>query len=288
MSDNDIRSLEIKQGRTLDENLRLANYYMRTGRLEEAMGLYWLVLEEKPDYEAAILHGGPIIRRLPEYPIRQITDLGQESRELAPKSITLAEDLAQFQHHLLRRSYGANKNTDSDCRFDHIGRGEITNDACAYNDGDRSMRRVKPTDRRVLWIQKVLGFRKRRRGWQAITGSDSKEYKLIVPGSGFAELTDDGFCRPDTGTPFSTIPEKDKYGNRIPEERQMWMAIESWLRRGYPSWFAGMMAWLFISRHENQGTAVVACYSILDYHLMIDAEDKPDNSDRFIGAVYPE
>lgn len=286
MLDEQMRSLERKENRSLGENLTLANHYWQKGMREEAMGFYQLVLEEDPGCEEAIPRACPIIRRLPVYPIRQATDFGQQYGSLAPRSIALAEDMAQLQRYSLNQFYSADKaeREATECRFDHEGYGEVTNDACDYNNGDKKMRRVKPTDRRVLWIQKVLGFRRRGIGWQAITGPDSQEYKILVPASGLMELTDDGLCRPDTGTPFSTIPDRDKYGNQLPEKRQMEMAIESWTRRGYR--FSIIL--FFMSRKEKEGTAIVGRYSIPEYHFIIDAEGEPDDIHySFIGAVYP-
>ena len=152
----------------------------------------------------------------------------------------------------------------------------MTNDACDYDHGDKGMRKVKSTDRMVRWIVdpknlegvfddypttiKPAGYE-----WSA-TGDE--EHFILIPETGYIELTVDGFLRPDTGTPFSTVETKEE-------------AEASFLAKGFPPKLARMVASLFESREEGEGTASVICgYNSVrgDGRFNIDAASSPESS----------
>ncbi|MBL7160909.1 MAG: hypothetical protein ISS93_03620 [Candidatus Aenigmarchaeota archaeon] len=125
--------------------------------------------------------------------------------------------------------------------FHQRPKGNVTDDACDYN-GGKQLRKVLDTDRSVRWIVHPAGFEDTEDGWKANLGEHSDVRYILVPKTGFTEMTVDGAYRPDTGTPFATNESRKK-------------AVQTWVKAGIPEEIAGKEVSYFYSREEGQGTA---------------------------------
>jgi len=185
----------------------------------------------------------------------EITGFGKQFKDIHADSITLGDQAALFQAYLARElgEYQPPKELGKvlDYLFNEIGRSNFTNDACDYDNG-KNLRKAKPSDRSVRWIVRPDKFEFVDDKWQAVLGEDSNVYRILVPEGGYMELTNDGFVRPDTGTPFSTVPSREE-------------AEKSWTSRGYDRKFAQKVVSRFWSKSEGQGTtSVIRWYDTAD------------------------
>jgi len=178
----------------------------------------------------------------------EIYAFGKSYYELHSDSISLSDEATLFQIYLLSE-LGENPEIPKDVMylihklFNTQGYGNVTNDACDYDNG-KKLRKVKDTDRSVRWINQPAGFERTEEGWRLLLGEDSELYCILVPESGYVELTDNGAYRPDTGTPFSTLKTRKE------DER-------SWIKRGFSQEFAEKAVSCFYSREEGRGTSAV-------------------------------
>ena len=231
---------------------------------------------------------------------RKITNLGGECRNIHRGSVTLVDYATLFQAYLRsefpqdnRRHGHEDEELDTLELSDDVKellkhsfetfRGIVTNDACDYDNGNKDMKRVKPTDRRVRWIINPEGFEKTGSKWStgdkwsAIGG---EPHYILLPEPGYIELTVDGLLRPDTGTPFSTVETKGE-------------AVASFMARKFPYEFARRAVSYFCSRDEEQGTASVIhrCWGKdnLDKHndemFTLGAHEGPQYSDLHVGSL---
>lgn len=127
--------------------------------------------------------------------------------------------------------------------FQQRPRGNVTDDACDYN-GGKQLKKARDTDRSVRWIVHPAGFEETPEGWRANLGEHSDVRYILVPKTGFVEMTVDGAYRPDTGTPFATNDNRKN-------------AVQTWVKAGIPEEVADREVSYFYSREEGQGTAAV-------------------------------
>jgi hypothetical protein len=207
----------------------------------------------------------------------EITDFGKPYEDLHKGSIALKDQATLFQLYLLSE-LGEAPELPEDVRnvvyklFDKIGFGNVTDDACDYNNGAR-LRKAKPTDRSVRWIIRPERFELTEDGWSAIIGEDSDVRHILIPEPGYAELTCDGAYRPDTGTPFSTAKTRKA-------------AEQSWIERGFSPEFAEKAVSYLHSREEGKGTAAVVrwCSSADGGRFSVVADWEPGDWDRAAGS----
>lgn len=179
----------------------------------------------------------------------KITDYDKEFHEIHKGSIILRDLNTLFQWYLLSELDEAPKLPEEvkDVIYDLFSktyRGHVTDDACDYNNGDRSTVKTKKTDRRVRWIIRPKAIKYTDDGWIVQTAENPQTFHIALPGSGYVELTDDGDYRPETGTPFSTVKTRKQ-------------AEKSWTKRGYDPAFAQKAVSFFQSRNEREGVASV-------------------------------
>ena len=148
--------------------------------------------------------------------------------------------------------------------FNVIGRGNAANDACDYDNGDRSLRKRKY--RSVRWVVNPAGFNDN--GEIQINEDPEKRpvseiYNSLVPSSGFGVVTMDGMARPDTGTPFATGTRKQ--------------ALKSIIKSGVPEEHAEKFLYYFSSREYGQGKAAVSRWYYDDHYgsFIVYADNEP-------------
>ncbi len=154
-----------------------------------------------------------------------------------------------------------------------MGSGNVTDDACDYDHGGR-LRKVRETDRSVRWIVHPDGFEQGAHGWEAKVGDDSEVHYILVPKSGYVEMTVDGAYHPRLGIPFATLPRKEA-------------AIMSWIKKGFDPGFAANAVSFFYSRAEGEGTTPVvrSCDNeIATGRFTIIANSTPDYAYRTVGS----
>lgn len=177
----------------------------------------------------------------------EITDFGKPYADLQD-TITLGDQSTLFQAYLLSESGKLDlpKNVHGvlDYLFKETGKGNVTNDACDYDHGDKSMKKIHESDRRVLWKVAPERFEETSDGWKAIGGD---EFTILVPEDGYVRWTNDGGYRPDTGTPFETGSKEE--------------AIKSMIDHGIPENVAKRCRSYFLGRSEGNGIAAVVRYS---------------------------
>lgn len=178
---------------------------------------------------------------------RKITNFDKTYADLQD-TITLSDQTTLFQAYLLSESGQLDLPDDVlgvlDYLFKGKRRGNVTNDACDYDNGDKSMKKVHESDRRVLWKVAPERFEETSDGWNAIGGD---EFSIIIPKDGYVIWTNDGGYRPDTGTPFET--------GSVDE------AIKSMIDHGIPDSVAKRCRSCFWSRSEDDGTSAVGRFS---------------------------
>lgn len=209
----------------------------------------------------------------------QIGSYGKEFRELHKGSITLGEQAALFNWYLASE-LGEAPEMPEDVKdtvymlFDKIGYGNVTDDACDYDGGQKGLKKVKDTDRSVRWIIRPEGFEKGENRWSAKLGENSNIRYITIPETGYVELTVDGPYRPDTGTPFSTVSTRKE-------------AEKSWTKRGFDPEFARKAVSRFWSREEGQGTASVGrwCNDDGGGRFNVSADDGPGFWNLYIGSL---
>ena len=154
--------------------------------------------------------------------------------------------------------------------FERIGYGNVTNDACDYDNGKKGLKKTKETDRSVRWVKKPVEFKETDDDWEAVGG---EEKYILVPNSGYVELTNDGSYNPETGTPFSTLETRED-------------AEQSWINRGFSQQFARLAVSYFCSREEGDGTGAVSRgYFNFDFgRFFVDAVDGPDDRYSYFGS----
>lgn len=208
----------------------------------------------------------------------EIGDYGKPLHDLHKGSIALRDQATLFQAYLLSE-LGENLELSEEVKnavfqlFDKRGYGNVTDDACDYNNGDSRLKKVKPTDRAVRWIIHPKQFRQTNNGWEALLEENSEIHNILVPKTGHVELTVDGAYRPDTGTPFSTVESRKE-------------AEKSWTGRGFDPEFAEKAVSYFYSREEGNGTVAVGRWFSYAVGGRFDvyAGDGPDFRDSFIGS----
>jgi len=209
-------------------------------------------MSETIDVPRIRTYGAGDLRRLQQFSVEgqiasEIDNFGNQYYRLHKGSIGLNEEAALFNAYLLSE-LGKIELPDEvrglcDYLFNQKGRGNVTDDACDYDNGDKGMEKVKDTDRRVRWILRPDEF-KHGDKWEAKLGEESDEKFILIPESGYVERTVDGAYRPDTGTPFSTVNTRKA-------------AEQSWIDKGYSKDFAEKAVSYFFSREENRGTSAV-------------------------------
>ena len=194
---------------------------------------------------------------------REIIDSDVPASYLVNDTITLADQAALFQAYVGIRQ---ERELDTNDPFEQVlqylfdiwkEKTNVTRDLCDYDNGDRGMRKVHGTDRRVLW--KVIR---------------EEDYNILIPESGHVKCTNDGLYRPDTGTPFETT-------------RDMEEAIRSMIDHGIPEELAQKIRSYFWSREEDQGTCAVfrSSGSYINGPFTINA--CVDFPDRFVIGRFP-
>ena len=146
---------------------------------------------------------------------KEITNMGKQFKDIHKGSISLKDQATLFQAYLLSEEgllelSGDVKGVLKYLFDDMKGFGNVTDDACNYNDGDKGMKKVKDSDKRVQWIRHPKKFFETGDEWKANLGDESKVKNILVPETGYVEKTCDGAYRPDTGTPFSTVDNRKK------------------------------------------------------------------------------
>lgn len=204
--------------------------------------------------------------------------------------IMLGEQAALYNAYLLRVQglMKGDKGLDEVlyAMFERRGLGNVTDDACDLDNYDRRILRskTKPTDRAVRWIFHPGRFRGNLvDGYEAVPGPHSRSVDMIVPKTGYVELTSEGSYRPDTGTPFSTVETRAE-------------AVKSWTRRGFDEQFAEetVSTWFCGDEGCEHGTYAVIRwadspdrpYERRGGPFDICAELKPDFFQKTVGAWY--
>lgn len=153
---------------------------------------------------------------------KEIENYGEPLIDIHNLSITLRDQATLFQAYLL--SELGELTLPEDVKgvlkylFEKKGR-NVTDDVCIYGEGIKGMKKVKETDMPVLWVPSPYTVR--------VTGDERKieiygePHRILIPETGYVEHTVDGAYRPDTGTPFSTVPTREE-------------AEESWVKKGFP------------------------------------------------------
>ncbi|MBI4895004.1 MAG: hypothetical protein HY831_00790 [Candidatus Aenigmarchaeota archaeon] len=212
---------------------------------------------------------GSVAREMPQ------DSLGKEYKNIHSQSIVLADQAVLWNTYLLSKlgkvslpeDFGAALET----MFEKIGSGNITNDACDYDNGKKGLKKTKETDRSVRWIKQPERFELDNGVWKAIGG---KEKYILVPESGYVESTCDGSYNSETGTPFSTVDTRAK-------------AEKTWTSKGFDPEFARLAVSYFFSREEKQGTSAVGRWygSGVSGPFGVGASDDPGDGDDSIGAL---
>jgi hypothetical protein len=209
---------------------------------------------------------------------KEITNMGEQFKNIHKDSISLKDQATLFQAYLLSEEGrlelpGDVKEVLKYLFEDMKGHGNVTDDACNYNNGDKGMKKVKESDRRVQWIRHPKEFVETDEGWKAKLGEDSEVKNILIPGTGYNELTCDGLIRPDTGTYFSTVKTRKE-------------AEKSFTDKGFSSDFAKKAVSYFYSREEGNGTASVDRWCDDDDYGRFDvsAVSDPDDRDSVIGS----
>ncbi|HLD41860.1 MAG TPA: hypothetical protein VJB06_02400 [archaeon] len=215
----------------------------------------------------------PVTDRTVRYPAGTVVqNRGISANEIHMQSITQEETL-NLWHIYLRSQLGQRDIVDQETLgviirlFETNRQSDIwTNDACDYNRGKKTMKRVKPTDRRVRWVKSPEKFQLVGSEWRATGGED---HFILVQETGYVELTVDGAYRPDTGSPFSTV-----------ETRQE--AEQSWIKRGFVPEFAERAVGCFYSRKEEGGTSSVVRWfdDLGSGRFILKADDNPGSRGR--------
>ncbi len=181
---------------------------------------------------------GSVAREIP------IDSLGKDYKDIHSQSIVLADQAALWNTYLLSKLGKVDLSKDLkaalETMFGNIGYGNVTNDACDYDNG-KSLKKTKESDRSVRWVKQPERFEQDEKGWKAVGG---EEHHILVPASGYVELTVDGAYNPLTGTPFSTV------GSRAEAEK-------SWTSRGFDPEFAKLAVSYFFSREEGNCISTV-------------------------------
>lgn len=193
---------------------------------------------------------------------KEITDFNEPYEELKDGSIILRDQATLFQAYVLSLTRGLDLPEDFrrvlHYLFDNeAGRGNVTDDSCDYNRGDKGMGKANETDRRVLW-----------------KAGDS-EFPILVPKTDWVKCTNDGLYRPDTGTPFETGSKSE--------------ALQSMVDHGIPSNVAKKILSYWRSRGEGSGTSYVDRSSIGGggpFAINVDA--RPTSKYRYIGRFPAE
>ena len=182
----------------------------------------------------------------------QILDKGKQYSDLQQDTIALREQATLFQKYL---SIISERELDPEDPFEQIlsylfnppfddaAYGNVTNDACDYDNGDKWMKRIHDTDKRVLWKVGPERFEETPEGWKAIGG---EEYPILIPEMGWVKCTNDGLYRPDTGTPFETGTMDE--------------AINAMIDHGIPGEVANKAFSWFGRMEEGKGTSAVIRY----------------------------
>ncbi|MBN1896800.1 MAG: hypothetical protein JW789_03700 [Candidatus Aenigmarchaeota archaeon] len=185
----------------------------------------------------------------------EINNYEKKFLDIHKETITLGEQAGLWNSYLLSElgelDLGEAKNAIYSV-FEGIGGGNFTNDACNY-DGGIKLKKSKKTDRSVEWIIHPESFEKKNGIWVAKIGPDSEVKHIIIPSSGYVQLTCDGAFRPDTGTPFSTVKLRPD-------------AVKSWIDAGYSPEFAEKAVTHFYCRHEGKGTTSVGRWNKGDHY----------------------
>jgi hypothetical protein len=205
-----------------------------------------------------------------------VENYGNEFKDLHKGSITLGNQAGHWNAYLMSELGELDLGDAKDAiysQFENRGNGNVTDDACNY-DGGIKLRKFKDSDRSVEWIIRPEGFEKKNGIWQAKLGQDSDLKHITIPASGYVALTCDGSYRPDTGTPFKTVPTRAE-------------AEKSWTDAGYTSEFAKKSVSYFYSMDEGKGTASVFrwCNDGAFGRFYVDARNVPDIRDSDIGAL---
>jgi hypothetical protein len=189
---------------------------------------------------------------------------GSSFYRLHKGGITLGEQAALYNAYLLRVQELMKGDNGLDevlyAMFERRGLGNVTDDACDFDNYDRNILRskTKPTDMAVRWIfhpEKFSGTDVS--SFEAVLGPQSRWMDTIVPKKGYVELTCDGSYRPGTGTPFSTVKTRAE-------------AVKSWTDKGFDPDFAevAVSEWACGTEGRGKGT-----YSVLRW-----ADDFKDTS----------
>jgi hypothetical protein len=198
------------------------------------------------------LYGAGDLNRLVPFEFKgqvaeEIGRYGEPLKDIHKGSISLRDEATLFQAYLLSElgEYAPPEEIQGVIKhlFERTGYGNVTDNACDYDNGNKGLKKVKKTDRRVRWIPHPERFERTEDGWKAAIGEDGFVH-ILVPESGYVEMTCDGLYRPDTGTPYSTT------NNRAKSEKSL-------TDRGFSPEFAKLAVSYFYSREEGKGTAAV-------------------------------
>lgn len=203
-------------------------------------------------------------------------NFGEKLYKIHEDSITLGDQATLFEAYLL--SELGKIELDPGVKeivyyiFDTRGRGNVTNNACDYDNGAK-LKKDRKSDRSVRWITRPESFERGDNGWKAKLGADSDVHEITIPETGYVERTCDGAYRPGVGTPFSTV-----------ETRKA--AKKSWTDKGFSLEFAENVVSSFYSRNEGEGTASVLrwCGSDDDGRFSVSADDDPDYGSSRVGS----
>jgi hypothetical protein len=141
-------------------------------------------------------------------------------------TITLVDQVTLFQAYL-KLEMGEMELPEEVCKvlyrlFKETGKGNVTNDACDYMHGDKGMKKIHESDRRVLWRVGIEDFDDDPENVQAIGG---EEFPILIPKDGYVIWTNDGPYRPDTGTPYE-IARKTRSNFSSGDEGDGIMAVD--------------------------------------------------------------
>jgi hypothetical protein len=205
----------------------------------------------------------------------EIVRYGERFCRIHKGSITLGDQAVLFNAYLLSElgemRLPENLELIIHRLFEERGRGNVVDNACDYDNVDRGIKKVKPTDRSVLWTIRPDKFARTGLKWKVVLGATSEQYPTLAPESGFVELTVDGAFMPEEGlptrprgVPFSTVKTRRD-------------AEESWTKRGFTQEFAAKAVSYFSSRGEREGiAAIVRKYSPNGGRFCIRADYDPD------------
>jgi len=149
--------------------------------------------------------------------------------------------------------------------------GEWTDDACDYGSDRRPQGIIVPADFvPVRWVKHPL-FVKNGDGWEARMQEGSEECHIFLPPSGYVIPTCDGLYRPDTGTPFATMNDRNKAMDLLPHTFVLIREYPSYFRRARKPQQGKTCA----VSHRNRGSR----YG----HYAIDVRAAPDSRDDHLG-----